>query len=894
MGIFGSRKKTVVSSVVYNLAGDVNDRPNFLKTTVLSNILFDTQESMGQTITGSYLRGPGITLPRFARWAKRSGYNDTIGQISSSIVIGGQINEQVLIDNTPHAADESISILAKRISYPDYGWWAEQWMLENHPDQFELDWEADFLGTTEITITMPGGAPVYSFPVTNWDLEARYLYYLYTTVENPQIQPLVPGTPVDIGSGNWPSISGWTTVSSTSEDKTIGLVKTTVVRKTYSDGRPAEETTNTESSTGTYVETHQVFTRTVYKGVYPGNPNKTYSSQETMYQDQTGGKTSSSTSDTITEDIGGGVTRTTVTTVTTEVVALTRVYRVDTQDTIFDGLGQSKVVIYRKNSGNPVFDAMFDNATNTGDFYPFIPIRLNNQFLSDTFFPDLYAASKKGYKKAFGRNYYDKLVDIIADNESIGDIDFAYITFGVSLNVIDNSALRYVYAFFETLLDSFEAGSPEEYAAYRAKWIEARDFNSDYEAWDVAQSDPTNPLYGTPKPAVVSYPSMPNQEIQIKNGDQYNIRLTWNSMQETAGIGLGKPGVKKGDLWWEVGAVQILNGKVSSGPGLFATMTERSAIVHLWYQETATSWKKITFEGLRHINTIYKGKAVEIDADEAILDAEESGFVVPLHEGIFNNMPIVDRTQSATANSFILFNCYQVVKKKWYQTGLFKIVIIIIAIVISIYTGGAGGAAAGGLLGSNAAVGAALGLAAGSLAAVIVGAIANAIAAMLLVAVIQKGAVALFGDKLGTIIGAIASVIALNVASGVAQGQTVAQSFGNLTRADSILALTNAVGEGYAAYVQADTLDALNRTETLLSEYKEEAFEIQQQFLETFGSSTRGIIDPFKLTEAAQMTPESRDSFLARTLLVGSEIVELSTALLDNFTEVSLSTDLPK
>lgn len=893
MGMFGSRKKTYVSSVVYNLAGDPENRPNFLKTAILSNIAYKSESSVARTLVNSYLSGPGISMPRFARWAKTSGYNSAIAQISSTIAIGGSIPEATLAAHVPHAADEQVNILVKRIGPADYSWWAEQWMLANHPEDFNLQWVADIEGQV-ITITMPN-ATTYTFVASDFFYEKTYLYFTYSLVKGSVPGASVVGPVIAVPEGgSLPSTSGWTQVSQTTTPKTMDLVKTTVVKSTFSDGRPDEESTSTVNTTGSYSEIHGVYERTTYKGDYPSDPSKTYSVKETMYQDQVGSLKSENTSNTTTEDLGGGVTKTTVTTVTTQSVRLDRSYHIDSVETLFAQTAPAAIRIYTSGGGIPEWDALFVPTTNTGVFYPFIPVRLDNKFVSPTFLPTIYEAAKKGYKKVFGKNGFDNLIELVKDNESLDDIDYAYIIFGVSLNVVDMSALKYVYTFFKAIMDSFAAGSPGEYDAYRVAWNQARNSVTNYTAWKIAQGNPASPLYGTPAPQILAYPSMPNREINIKNTDQFNITISWNALGEDIGSGKFKPDAKVGDIWWDVKAPLILDGEVIiGGSGIFSSMIERSSSVELVWQETATSWRRITMDGLLHTNNIYKGKGVEIEADEAINDPEESGFIVPLHEDIFKSMKIVDRTQMATANSFLLFNCYQIVKKKWYQTGIFQVVLVIVVIVVSVVFPPAGGAAAtGGVLGANAAVGAALGIAAGTLAAVIVGAVANAIAAMLIMSVIQRGAVALFGDKLGAIIGAIAAVVAMKVGGQLAAGQTAGSAFTNLASADNLLALTNAAGRGYAGYLEADTNKWMARTEDLLVDYASESNRISELYEEAFGSGDGVVIDPIKASQATLATYEPVDAFLSRTLMAGSDIVDLSYALLDNFTEISLNNSL--
>jgi len=239
----------------------------------------------------------------------------------------------------------------------------------------------------------------------------------------------------------------------------------------------------------------------------------------------------------------------------------------------------------------------------------------------------------------------------------------------------------------------------------------------------------------------------------------------------------------------------------------------------------------------------------------------------------------------STACMFIVFNCYQVVKQKWYQTGLFKVVVIIVIIVIAVFTGGA----AAGLLGTAASVGAAVGLT--GIAAIIVGTIANALAAMLLIKLIGVVAVKAFGEKVGTIIGAIAGIIAVAVGSSVINGGTVAQGFSSLTTAENLTKLTVAAGNGYAGYMQAAVQETVGETNALLERYNDQSKAIAQQYNDVIGTD-RGIIDPVTLTDATQHIYESMDSFISRTLMTGADIAEMSYSLLENFVDITTSTSL--
>src|SRR5690606_38963261 len=88
--------------------------------------------------------------------------------------------------------------------------------------------------------------------------------------------------------------------------------------------------------------TTEVYRRITYRGQAPDR-NATYTETEWMYQ--------------ITEDDA-------------------RSYKIDSQNTYHAPRSNTKVFIYKRNSGNPVLDAMFAPNANMGSFFPFIPFQL--------------------------------------------------------------------------------------------------------------------------------------------------------------------------------------------------------------------------------------------------------------------------------------------------------------------------------------------------------------------------------------------------------------------------------------------------------------------------------------------------------------------------------------
>jgi hypothetical protein len=479
-----------------------------------------------------------------------------------------------------------------------------------------------------------------------------------------------------------------------------------------------------------------------------------------------------------------------------------------------DGMGVvigQAIWIYQVGSGNAVMDALVNSDAEESYFFPFIPIRHETQFLSSTYLSTTYELSKKAYKKATGGSL-DELIEKIADNDDLDDIDYAYIVYGVPLNAIDNSARKYLFQFFSNL---------EEVGGVNRVQIQS-----------------------------------PGSSVA-----KLNMIISWTSLSRSTGSGLKKPDAKAGEVW------------------LTGTTT-----IAINFQETVHSWTTIEIANPKHENIIYNGKAVVITGAEALADAEESGFLVPLHYETVKDLSLADSTQMMTASTFIVFNCYQVVKQKWYQTGIFKIFVFIAIIAITVVTAGTG---TGPALALYASIGAAVGLA--GIAAVIAGVVIASLATMLIMKILTLVSTAIFGEKFGMIIAAVAAVVMTVMAPGIMSGQSLSAMWGSMMSAQNLMMLTNALGTGIADYVKASAMNTIEETQELVVDYQKEANRIQGLYAENIGYGN-GMIDPLNLTS---FLAESGSQFVSRTLMTGTDIAQMSMDMLTNFSDYTINVDLP-
>lgn len=890
MGWFSKKKKIYVSSVTYNLAGDEKDRVKYLPTTVITKIVSDNNFSMSDAIQSALLNGPGIRMRSYARWARVQGYAGTIGMQAGRLIGPARVDIELLTGQLPHEPNETISIDTTEIGGAEYAYWAEQWMSENHPTEMDADYELDYLEAENTVFIKFTDGHSYSFQPVGFNINAQYLYAGYLLQSKPVPEPLVLGPLVPVASSaDFPPTTDWDLESNTSTPVQVPLVKTVTVESTFSDGRPPETTSTETPSEQSFTEQKAVFSKTVFDGNSTG-PVDELVSTKTIQSNMLNPKVvQTSNTVTTTETLPGGVIKTNKTTTVTESVESQYAYRIDTQRVVEKKWSARKTFIYQFGTGNAVLDGMFGNQSNNGAYFPFIPVRQESRMLDDNYYGGVYRQNIKAYKKAFGRDAkYSGLIKSLSANKSIRDVDYGYVVFGVALNTREAASLKYVYKFFQTLMQSGHGGGG--YDAWKAAWNVANIRMQGWVDWKQAQSDPTNPLFGKPEPEKGVYPQAPSNSLAIYSGTfSFNMTISWNYMAEVTGTGLGRPGAKQGDIWWTQGNDDAFNEIVYSG-GVVGIAPASSGAATLTWQDSSNTYRSISTRGLYHNYTIYKGKGVGTSIGECLSDGEVSGFVLPLNEAAFRAMSLVDATQMSQANAYIVLNSYKVVKQKWYQTGWFKIILVIIVIVITVLSAGAGGASAG-LLGTAAAVGASLGFV--GMAAIIVGAIANALAAMILTQIIMMGATALFGEKIGAIVGAIASVIAVSAGSSMASGQGMAATYSNMASAESIMRLSVAAGNGLAEYVGAETKQIVKDTQELMEQYKDKTMEILDKYESTLGLGQISL-DPMALTEIGkyEYIPESSNVFLGRTLLTGSDIAGMTNDMLTNFTKMTLSQEL--
>lgn len=577
----------------------------------------------------------------------------------------------------------------------------------------------------------------------------------------------------------------------------------------------------------------------------------------------------------------------------------------------------TQVFIYEMDSGVQALDSFTVKVTDGSDareFYPPIPIRIDNVsvFASDSPAKGKEDEIRDAYKKSMGGEI-DDLIDEIEDNEDIGDIDYAYVVQGVCLNDKTKAGKRYVFEFIKTLAELQQTTSTD-YEAYETtndaagnqtrttggiNGIISQVLNT--AAQNAGAGNITNTETATQtrsQPVNEIHLTLPTGELGV-----LDMKITWSDVTEETVTGRMKQDSKRGDVEVFLGDSYTATVDVPIFGGKKIPMQTKVQAVSAAYQIKDSEYVLVSAKGLHHTNLIYGGKSVDITGEEALEDDEDSGFIFPLHEPTLRRMGLYAATEVARQSQLIVFNSYKVVKKKWYQKGIFKvfaIVVVITAIVVlAVVTGGASlGPSApilGGVLGSSAAIGAALGFS--GLLAIAIGTAVNVIAAMVITHLVSIAATAVLGEKLGGIIAAVVQV-AMAIATGQIDLSSFSSNLASIGTMTNLMHLTDAAANITMA-IQQDGLEKIqDKIENITDAHNEELDRLKEQW-EAFGFGER-VIDPLMLTDFTHMqmgesfTPnvnlmESVDDFIARTLMTGDDLIEMSMSFVNDFSDVSLT-----
>ena len=399
------------------------------------------------------------------------------------------------------------------------------------------------------------------------------------------------------------------------------------------------------------VISRSMYYMTVYRYTTPGTPVTDVVTRPYEESDEEG--------TTITTEPVNDYGETSVTTTTTTVEIddlLTTTTITTTVQT--DVVSRKQYFLYEAGTGEyPVLDTILEESVEDSAYYPVVPLRVHNVDQTDPAnVPDEQFKTSKSLLRKLGLSFTD-LGDKINENPDVAEIDHAFFVMGISLNSQHESSIEYLYEFFKYMA----LVSPSSKETYTA-WYED----------NVNTADGVVPF---------TAPYIPSNRVQLRQGE-YNITVAFQYSDLVVVNGSIGP---VGTITREMGVARPIT--VVNEFNKSVEISTDTAVLLFRKQITESTYEEVEVCGLEHINEIYKGRTYTTTAADSLNDLENQGFIIPLCVNIAESLDIINRTQMTYDCMFIVINSYHEQKVKWYQSGLFKLVMIAIAVITAVYGG---------------------------------------------------------------------------------------------------------------------------------------------------------------------------------------------------------------
>ena len=321
---------------------------------------------------------------------------------------------------------------------------------------------------------------------------------------------------------------------------------------------------------------------------------------------------------------------------------------------------------YQHGSGTiSALDELFEMSASTGEFYPRLYARLNSQSLPETLSTssDEYKSSKK-LAKLMGIDWVDWSAQLHSSIADIADVRQIFLMIAAPMNTSDPVITEYQYRYWTKIFD------------------------------ELTTNVTTGALAGTG--------ARIGKVLEIKD-TQYTNYIGFNAVNVTTITGtIGVVGTYN---------TEYVNARISYIDTHYAPSTGRSALYmgggvltpahHVYrYQDSLTTYKEVQVFGAvsTHSFAGYSTSAV----------GTEENLIIPLDKSALPHMTSNEKELLFNKCLYLVINLTKVIKTKWYQTGVFKVIMVVVAVVITVFSGGAAGGLGAFLinLATNIAIGA--------------------------------------------------------------------------------------------------------------------------------------------------------------------------------------------
>lgn len=304
--------------------------------------------------------------------------------------------------------------------------------------------------------------------------------------------------------------------------------------------------------------------------------------------------------------------------------------------------GVKKYWIYELGVGTyPVLDAFLNSPMAvSGVFFPFAYFRFDKTDQSANKTTDAYRTTKRMLK--YLSVDFDAVATAIDENPDIADVEQAIMIFAVPANTTNQLEQKYLYSFFENL----------------------------YLTRDGVNS------------SVLDLASI------VRGVDRYTIKIEDNRFKML----LSDSGISKEVVTGVIGPV----GSYASGTVINDVVVNfnvggdtetQSKTLQVSYHEYRKQVSATEYEQIRVVDM--KMRYFVLGSNSTTADETDNILLIPLDKTIVAGYETREKELIYSRSLHYVFNSVQIIKIKWYQTGIFQVFTVLVSIAIAFYDGGA-------------------------------------------------------------------------------------------------------------------------------------------------------------------------------------------------------------
>lgn len=455
------------------------------------------------------------------------------------------------------------------------------------------------------------------------------------------------------------------------------------------------------------------------------------------------------------------------------------------------------------------------------EYYPIVPIRRDNIDMTDSSLKDtdLFKTSKRLLSK-LGIDFEEVGVGVNT-NPDIDGVDHCYLNISAPIQSDSKFVQEYLYAYF---LDLFKN----------------QEYDKEYYEAELGTSR-NAPLLNR---IIVS---------ELENGSPekgyFNTELAFSYIESSIITGsIGR-----------IGSVSRETVLADRYAGKYYAI-ETSYM--LWnHQISSTEYRQLKVVGLQHINNIYGSKSVDTTLEDS-LTVDNDDFNIMVNKRIVESFPIHKQNDIINDTVRLCFNSVERVKLKWYQSTIFKAIIIIVAAVITVLSGGSG---------------------AGLFAKAVLITGATSFIVQLAIAIIINTLLSVLITKLADVVGlrnAAILVIIYTVYS-------IASGSGPVMTGDNLVTLASGIGMSSNFYIKDRYATLVNEYDQMKAEQEADQAELDE-LLEALPSSQLDPMALLKLDNYIGFANESPEDYYNTRIHTGN-IGTLAYAEISRYVESNIT-----